>query len=119
MMTMSVFSQNYIHAAGLRGGVYNGFNYKNFFSNSVAFEGILLKPWKAFDLTLLVEKYHPVDRSRNFFLYYGIGGLAGFYDARYANILLFRGEMLLSDLNMNSAEYLLLSGLIGNLFTIL
>ena len=84
MMTMSVFSQNYIHAAGLRGGVYNGFNYKNFFSNSVAFEGILLKPWKAFDLTLLVEKYHPVDRSRNFFLYYVIGGLAGFYDARYA-----------------------------------
>ncbi len=79
----STYSQNYKQAIGLRGGVYSGVNYKNFFGNSTAFEVLLLRPWKAFEMTLLVEYHIPMDRNRNFFLYYGAGAHTGLYNSRY------------------------------------
>ncbi len=81
--TSKISAQNYIQAVGLRGGIYSGVNYKNFFTNDVAFEGIITKPWKAWEFTALIEKHSPLGRSINFFLFYGVGAHIGNYDARY------------------------------------
>ena len=79
----NVSAQNYVQAVGLRGGVYSGINYKNFVTNSMAIEGIFLKPWKAVELIGLVEYHNYLSRSNHLLWYYGFGGHIGFYDALY------------------------------------
>ena len=83
MISTSGYSQNYIQAIGLRGGIYSGVSYKNFIGNAVALEGIVTRPWKGWELIGLLEKHEPLGRSRNLFFYYGFGVHIGNYDARY------------------------------------
>lgn len=78
-----ISAQNYVQAIGVRGGIYSGVNYKRFLGNSVAIEAIVTKPWKALELTGLIELHNPIGRSINFFVVYGIGAHVGNYDARY------------------------------------
>jgi hypothetical protein len=75
-----VKAQSYQSAVGLRlGGLTNGLTVKHFVSNSSALEGILSIGNKAFVVTGLYEMHTPVDQSKLFAFYYGIGAHVGFF----------------------------------------
>jgi hypothetical protein len=75
-----VKAQSYQSAVGVRiGGLSDGITLKHFISHSSALEGILSFGNRTFILTGLYEMNTPVDHSRLFFFYYGIGAHVGFF----------------------------------------
>jgi hypothetical protein len=83
----SVNAQSYTTALGVRfGGLSNGVTLKHFISNSSAIEGIASIGYRTFIVTGLYEMHTPVDHSKLFKFYYGVGAHIGFFqDGGYYN----------------------------------
>ncbi len=53
----SVYAQDYTHALGIRGGLFNGFTYKQFISEFDAVELLATSRWRGLNLTALYERH--------------------------------------------------------------
>lgn len=78
-ITYFVNSQSYGNAIGLRGGVGSGVTYKHNFGSSVMGEAILYARSNVANITVLAEKYEPLEWGAGWFWYYGAGGHIGSY----------------------------------------
>lgn len=79
-LLQSASAQSYNTGLGLRfGGLSNGITVKHFVNQKAALEGILSLGNKSFILTGLYEWHAPVDQSKQFLVYYGLGGHLGFF----------------------------------------
>ena len=73
-------AQSYQTAVGIRfGGLTNGLTVKHFIGKASALEGMVSVANKNVILTGLYEMHKPVDRSKFFALFYGVGGHVGFF----------------------------------------
>ncbi len=80
LFSQTAAAQSYHTGLGLRfGGLTSGITLKHFVSQKSALEGILSLGNKSFILTGLYEIHAPVDQSKQFQVYYGIGGHLGFF----------------------------------------
>ena len=83
--TYKSYSQEYKQAIGVRGGLYTGLTYKNFFKNKTAFEVMLQTRWHGWGLVGLIEHHNDISGVENLYWYYGYGAHVGFYDGRYTH----------------------------------
>ena len=72
--TFTLSAQNYNTGIGVRLGYDSGLTYKNFFTNSSAFEGILSVSPNYFQLAGLYEYQRPLEGVDNLDWYLGLGG---------------------------------------------
>ena len=72
------FCQYYRNSAGLRLGGTTGITYKNFLTESMAYEILVSGRNRGFQATALYENYFPTKLSPNLFVYIGGGAHVGF-----------------------------------------
>ena len=79
-LSMSVSAQDFMHSAGIRGGITSGLTYRAYLNPELAYEGIMSFRGKGLQLTLLRQKFEPAlwHLSDGFFVSYGYGGHLGF-----------------------------------------
>ncbi len=81
-------AQDYTHALGVRGGLFNGFTYKQFLSRNDAIELLATSRWRGMNFTALYEKHEDIKNINsdlgNLRWYVGAGGHIGFYHGKYA-----------------------------------
>lgn len=84
IFTLSVFSQHYSTALGIRGGVTQGLTLKQSLGGSSAIDFIVGSHHRGFNFTVLYEihKLNVFDVP-NLALFYGFGGHIGFYNHKY------------------------------------
>ncbi|MCK4664166.1 MAG: hypothetical protein KAT68_14960 [Bacteroidales bacterium] len=84
LITFSAFSQNYWHAAGVRGGLSSGITYKKFLDDENAFEGMISFK-RGIKFTLLKEVHEPKFNEfvENLYVFHGFGGHLGFLNKDY------------------------------------
>ncbi|MFN3951962.1 MAG: hypothetical protein ACK4KT_06135 [Thermaurantimonas sp.] len=85
-ISLSIYSQEYKHALGLRGGFNNGITYRNYTSPSKAYEFILSPRWGGWSLTGLIEYYQPLGSEPGLSWFYGFGAHVGTYRRGKPNV---------------------------------
>ncbi len=81
LISQKTVAQNYTRAAGIRGGVFSGFVYRQYITeNERAFEFLInAKDWKQMSFTALKLQFEPAPNSMsdNFWFGYGYGAHVG------------------------------------------
>ena len=79
-LSIPLYGQDFMRAAGLRGGTNSGLTYRQFMDPSLAYEGLLSFRGDGLQFTVLRQRFEPALQNFNegFFLVYGYGCHAGF-----------------------------------------
>ena len=95
--TFTLSAQNYNTGIGVRLGYDSGLTYKNFFTNSSAFEGILSISPNYFQLVGLYEYQRPLEGVDNLDWYLGLGAHIGgihHHKDKYDNAFLIGADII-------------------------
>ena len=79
------YGQTYERAVGVRLGLHNGVNYRQFITYNNAVEGIVSSRWHGWAITGLYEFFNEIDQGKNLHWYYGFGAHAGSYSSLYTH----------------------------------
>lgn len=80
-IVVSVYSQDYVNAIGLRGGITQGLTYKQFFTSNDAVDFIGSFYLGGMNFTALYERHkNDIFEVDNFAFFYGIGAHVGLFD---------------------------------------
>lgn len=80
IISLSASGQDFMHSAGIRGGISSGLTYRAYLNPELAYEGLMSFRGTGIQFTLLRQKFEPAlwQLSDGFFVSYGYGGHIGF-----------------------------------------
>lgn len=85
-LSLTSYGQEYNHALGLRGGFNSGLTYRNYASDSKAYEFILSARWGGLSITGLIEYFQPLGSEPGLRWFYGFGAHVGSYRSGKPNV---------------------------------
>jgi hypothetical protein len=79
-ISLQAAGQDFMHSAGVRGGISSGLTYRAYLNPELAYEGLMSFRGRGLQLTLLRQRFEPAlwQLSDGFFVTYGYGGHIGF-----------------------------------------
>jgi len=83
LASTGIYAQSYDNAVGVRGGLYSGFTYKHFLTDTQAVEAILHSRWNGWAAVGLLEYHTDIPDVDGLYWFYGYGAHVGFYDDYY------------------------------------
>ncbi|MFC2098712.1 hypothetical protein ACFLTA_08155 [Bacteroidota bacterium] len=80
LISIQASGQDFLHSAGIRGGLTSGITYRGYLNPELAYEGLMSFRGSGLQFTILRQHFEPAlwHISNGFFAIYGYGGHLGF-----------------------------------------